>query len=530
MSVPLSTIYIMGPLPIDNRYEHSLYFNSEEDQFNYFFSKKIATFQKYTYLRKNWKLKVEADMDIATWYSYLMFRNHKNDRWWYYFITKVEYVNDETVELTLELDVIQTFLFDMRLKDCFVERMHTFSDDIGEHTVDEGLETGMLTNAKQVDVEELKDMCILVLSAVTGGYSTAWAEVYDGVFSGLRVYAVLLEDYIAFGNYLDSLSEAGSIDSIVAMWMYPKNLVQMGNSTNTLHGVTGAKMDGITIPDLESVKKDLFEGYDVKNNKLYSYPFNFLYCTNNAGGSAVYRFERFIERGVGKLYFACYGALSPDADVKIAPCDYNLKGSALDANFDEGLSMGAYPSCAWDSDTYKVWLAQNQHTQSLGLTQAKISAGMGAVASVASIASGNVVGAGGGLLTAYHGFNQVQGLMAQRADMEIQPPQARGAHSATVNVANDKQTFTFYYKCLSKEYARIVDEYFTRYGYKLNRVMQPVMNARPHFTYVKTIGCLVDGYLEQEDKVKIQSIFDNGITFWKNPKEVGDYSVNNAPD
>ena len=523
MSVPLSTIYIMGHLPIDNRYEHSLYFPNESAQVEYFQTKRLTTYQKYTYLRKNWTIKVEATMSFASMFGYLGFQNGANGKWYYYFINKVEYVNDSTVELFLEMDVIQTYLFDMNFKDCFIERTHTLSDDIGEHTLDEGLEMGMLTNAKTVDISDLTDMCILVLSAVTSEYQTAWAEVYDGVFSGLRVYAVELEDYTDFGEYLDHLSANGTIDAIVGIWMYPKNLVRMSTGEQIIHNVTGARSWAINMDGLNDVKADLFEGYEPKNNKLYSYPFNFLYCSNNSGGSAVYRYERFT--GADSYTFSCFGAMAPDANVKIAPKNYN----GILTNYEEGFSLGAFPSCAWDSDTYKVWLAQNPNTHALAMTQAKIQAGAGALTALASVPMGNMTGAVGGLAMGWNALNNVQSLMAQKADMEIQPPQARGNHSATVNVANDKQTFSFYYKCLTKEYARSIDEYLTRYGYKVNRIGKPILKARNHFTYIKTSGCVVSGYeIQCEDQKQIGAIFDKGITFWVDPKEVGDYTVNNA--
>ena len=35
------------------------------------------------------------------------------------------------------------------------------------------------------------------------------------------------------------------------------------------------------------------DGYAPRNNKLLSYPYNFLYVTNNQGNSAIYRWEFF---------------------------------------------------------------------------------------------------------------------------------------------------------------------------------------------------------------------------------------------
>ena len=65
------------------------------------------------------------------------------------------------------------------------------------------------------------------------------------------------------------------------------------------------------------------------------------------------------------------------------------------------------------------------------------------------------------------------------------------------------------------------------YGYKTNRVKVPNIHARQRWTYTKTIGCNVKGECPVKHLEKIISIFDNGITFWVNPSEVGNYSLAN---
>ena len=77
------------------------------------------------------------------------------------------------------------------------------------------------------------------------------------------------------------------------------------------------------------------------------------------------------------------------------------------------------------------------------------------------------------------------------------------------------------------------------YGYQTNRVKIPNINAREHYTYVKTCGCnivsgkenendVIVGGLPTDDLHKIVSIYDNGITFWKNGNNIGNYSLDNS--
>ena len=67
------------------------------------------------------------------------------------------------------------------------------------------------------------------------------------------------------------------------------------------------------------------------------------------------------------------------------------------------------------------------------------------------------------------------------------------------------------------------------FGYATNRVKVPNRNSRPHWNYVKTIGCVVVGSVPADDMNSICSIYNNGITFWKKGTEVGNYSLDNRP-
>ena len=524
MSVPASVIHIISVPAMDNRYEHTLWFESEEKQREYFISHTLRTYDQHTYLRRNNSIKVEARAEETNGWHYLALYNGVGGKYYYYFINHVNYINDSTVELVIEMDVIQTYMFNWSLGQCFVERTHVTSDKLGEHTIEEGLETGPLVDCK-VTKYSFNDLCILVLTAVDSDVNSAYSNVYDGVFSGLRIYAVDLADYKDFGTYLDHLSTTGKIDAIVNMWMYPKSLVRIQgewSSDSLLKTVIGRAVTVETEIDNSFAVPGKFQGYDPDNRKLYAYPYSMIYVTNNMGGSAVIRNERFNDPEEAGHTFKMFGALSADSGVKCVPKKYNGNIEA----YDNGLTLGSFPTCGWDSDTYKVWLAQNQNSQDLAIQQAKITAGAGALMAVGSVATGNVMGAMGGLGTAYHALTQVQNIMAQRADMEVQPPQARGNQSSNINLANGIHGFTFYHKTITAEYARAIDDYFNRYGYKVNRVMVPSLKNREKFTYVKTVGCTVAGNVPAEDRVKIGNIFDNGITFWADPLVVGYYGNN----
>ena len=77
------------------------------------------------------------------------------------------------------------------------------------------------------------------------------------------------------------------------------------------------------------------------------------------------------------------------------------------------------------------------------------------------------------------------------------------------------------------EMARIIDNYFSMFGYRVNQVKVPNITGRRNWNYVKTIGCYIDADIPQDDLNEIKLMFDKGITLWHNPATFADYSQNN---
>lgn len=522
MSTPTSVINVCSGVLLNNDYIHTIWFSDHSAQLAYFAGKVVKTFSAYTYIRKSWSLKVDATMEQARTWTYLYFQNG-NGKTYYYFINNIEYVNDNTVELFIEMDVMQTYLHEHTLHRCFVEREHSASDNVGDNVVDESLELGeLITNAKEnVAMQDLVALVITSVepeSAVSGGSDDDNAIIgrtYDGIFSGLAVYAVEPDDYYQFA--VDLWSSAKLNEGVVSIWMYPKALVTLHGDLEWGAEVVYKRVAGAGTLSISAQRTTVLDGYTPRNKKLLTYPYNMLYVSNNAGGAGVFKYERFSNQAL--CAFRLCGAISPEGNTKLYPVAYN--GQTI--NYDEGIMGGTYPTCAWNQDIYKLWLAQNQHSQALSM----VTSGVQIVAGMAALAGTGGMGAlaGGGLIA--NGASTIANTLAQHKDMELQPPQAKGSFSSSINVVNEHQTFTIMAKSVDAYHAKIIDEYFDLYGYKTNRVKIPNRNVRENWTYCKTIGCHVSGGLCTDDLRKIQSIYDNGITFWKNGDSIGSYGLSN---
>ena len=83
---------------------------------------------------------------------------------------------------------------------------------------------------------------------------------------------------------------------------------------------------------------------------------------------------------------------------------------------------------------------------------------------------------------------------------------------------------------VTQENARVIDDFFDRFGYAIERVQTPAIRTRPHWNYIKTNGLNMSSQNVPADYVeKIKAIHDTGVTYWKAHDEIGNYALNNAP-
>ena len=142
----MTKINLLSLPTLDNTYQNTIDFTNISGQ-NQWFTNKV---------RKTVDGNFKADTELETLalnttyteikkYDYLFFTDADGKRL-YYFIMNKKYNTASTSEVTLELDVLQTYMFDYKFMDSFVDRMHVDrwkTDETGtikptEEYVDEG--------------------------------------------------------------------------------------------------------------------------------------------------------------------------------------------------------------------------------------------------------------------------------------------------------------------------------------------------------------------------------------------------------
>ena len=121
----LSKLQLLKINFLNNTYENTIDFASEDAQNTYFASKVFTSIDlgdDYAYIRERQQIVVDFTKDQLQGVNYLRFNN--NNKWWYAFIISKDYVNESCTQITFEIDVMQTFMFDYTIDEGFVIREH----------------------------------------------------------------------------------------------------------------------------------------------------------------------------------------------------------------------------------------------------------------------------------------------------------------------------------------------------------------------------------------------------------------------
>lgn len=223
-------------------------------------------------------------------------------------------------------------------------------------------------------------------------------------------------------------------------------------------------------------KPTTLNGYTPKNKKLLTFPYCYVNLSNNNGTSNSYAYELFNSDDSipnNQVMFNFKGVPSIGASIKATPYNYKLID---EDNEDEGISGGKYPTLGWSQDAFTNWLTQNAVNIGLGLASNLLSI-------VGGIATGNPISATGGLISGSMG---IASQLGQIYEHSLVPNTAKGnVNVGDINICSDANSFYIYQMSIRQEYAQIIDDYFTRFGYKINRVKLPNINNRPYWNYLE---------------------------------------------
>ena len=507
---PITTVYLCS-VPLDIKHKNTIYFEDASSQYKYFASKQVIVYSIFNYQRKEGIISVPDVIDNIYNCNYVMYQNaNYGTKWFYAFIKNMTYENGGTTNIEIELDVIQTWLFNYNVLPSFVEREHVTNDSEGLHTIPENLETGEYFCNEQIRDTRLQSLgIILAYSDYANSKYNVEGNVYGGVYSGMKYsyFPYTEEGITALNLVLTNYDKDAKAEGINSIFMCPVHLIfdpdgeQPGACTL---GRTWKPYDyNITV-----TKNTKLNGYTPRNKKLLCYPYNYLYVSNNNGGSVLYQYEKF---NTNNCEFEVQGCVTPGMSIKLHPMYYNNLG----VNHDEGLNLGKYAVCCWNSDAFTNWLTANG-------VNSLISVGSSALSIAAGVVTGNPLAIGGGVI----GVAQSLASVNQASKM---PDQIKGnSNCGDVITGGKNKCYLFHKMSIKKEYAEIIDGFFDSYGYQVNSFKVPNTNHMKRYWYTKTKDANITGSIPLNDLDKIKECYDNGITFWKDTTNIGIYPTSNS--
>lgn len=516
---PDSWVRLISNIPIDKKHTNTLFFSDLSQQKKFFNSGAYSNVytDKLSYQRVN-RNTIRLELSIIKTYNrnYLVFYNSNYEKKFYYgFIDSINYINENCVEITYTIDVIQTYFFDYSISG-FVEREHTLTDEIGDNILPENVNCGEYVYNDYSPVLVMNDMCVII--AITDTSTAVDGSLYDGIYGSADLWVYSSTDVQGInGKIADYLQ---SPDSILSIYMCPRALITDAELPTTHKLSYGASALIRNIEKTPITTDEQLDGYKPNNHKLYTYPYCFYNIDNASGASLPLRYE-FFDKLTPTLEIG--GTITQPVVVTLRPCSY--KGVAGKSELGgytslntESLQLASYPQCSWNNDSFQAWIAQNSVPLLVG--------------TASNILGGSINGAltGGAVGAVVGGVSGVIGLISQGYQASISADVSRGSfNNGGANVAMGKQQFYGGRMSVTYDYAKMIDGYFTMYGYAVNEVKRPSRHNRENFTYVKMRDATATGSAPASALREIEEIYNNGIRFWVDPSKVGNYLVSNKP-
>ena len=589
---PMTDVHFLSNAPVDYQMNNVLWLASEQEEANFFLSKTKFSFDSCRAVNNDgdpWEITVPltdgSTLDDYYNCNYLMWRNPQfSNKWFYAYIGTPRPASAGSVTVPFQVDYWQTWHWSCEFPATMVRRETVKNDTIGANLIEENVETGEFvispvdigsTTYTGIGTDIIEESgwvttpCVLI--AYTYKPSETTAETDPGTyiinavkdasdsfsyklsniapsFAGGRFQQGIYQacNFIAFevdttdhdkldaaiqsvNSYLQKLVDGVMIHSVQILRMIPKFMAP----------ASGVQPINSAYPRVNNIKgkasPTTFGSYTPNNNKLYTQQFNYLVIDNGAGAQMEMGYEYFkgdSKQGVPARTptFRLYSQLSNSPACRLIP--YSYKGPSDRENPLYSLELNTYPQCSYSYNEMRADYFANQNSYAVkgvrGVSDALFNT-IGAVASITeSAATLNPVGMVSGIAQIANTALDAADTIAKQKDRARIPNEVVGLSDSNIQFAIGRMSFIEYRMQVQSYYAKIIDNYFTAYGYAINDIKKPELNTRTRFNFIWTQGANVLGDLPTEAKNVINRQMDAGLRIWHDPSAWMDYSVKNT--
>lgn len=326
-------VRLLSNVPFNVSYNNVRDFENANEQLSYFLQFKKYELDNNTYQRVNKNsIQLEITYDEMLEVNYLMFQNEENGKWYYAFITNYTYISPNVTRIDYQIDVFQTYLFEMEFKTSYIERRHTRRfDDNGFpviNTLEEGLDYG--SDYQIVDMQKFEQCentiwCVVISKVALESIPSFkyGGSTIGGIQTPLYFYILPID--ITTGNSLtisvngggampfNPLSDlfnlfstnADFVGSIVTMYYtsyVPLPVTRSGNIINVPSGfIDRVSIGGYYFPkvlNFQNITRNLHVYDNIYSNfpkysesKLYMYPYSICEISDMSGNTFTMKME-----------------------------------------------------------------------------------------------------------------------------------------------------------------------------------------------------------------------------------------------
>lgn len=581
-TIPLSAtnVRFMSNVPFTNDYKDVRYFDNISQQLEYFSNRTTVHSMTQCSFQRNDKInyiKANASINKLYFTNYVSFQNPEfSNKTFYAFVTKLEYVNNNLTNVYFELDVFQTWKFDVSFKQSFVEREHTRMFDANGNplvnTLDEGLAYGSdyVTVSDQVIMPSIWQYLVIITNKQIAvrddniNSPIARTKRYVGSPTALFYYILPYRRDTQGVPSFDGV-QLVNLDLLTALISEDTNIV------NTIQGMYFTDYIGIlfnetnpnNIPLTDSVRPRL-ERVKVITDDKGEFRLLYVKSTDTFEEKRIFPsgkvYDSYTRSSEGKLFMYPYTLTEIDdfkgnrltlknEFINSSELNIRVKGSIGDSNkisyevlryLNTGDSQASYQNSIIDNSPNTVPIVTDYGAAMMqgsrnSLQTRKDNAQKEAFSNIYSgVATGvsqwyNPLGAvASGTDTIQKGatkfYSEVANINAKLQDAVNVPPSVSnmGGNSSFEN-GNGFQGIRIIKKEITQENRNRLENFFNMFGYKVSQTKVPNLHTRRHWNYVKTLGVTITSRINNEDLQEFKNIFDNGVTLWHND-DIGDYS------
>lgn len=366
---PNTKFYLLSGVKLDHSNKNQILFNSVEEQQAFFKNYIYETVEHGTYQRKTvGVINVPFGFDHIASCNYVMWQNADvSNKWYYAFILSIKYVNPNTAQIIYDLDVFQTYMFDVEFKECYINRQHEKRYQDSSSTLHpvvnkeiEDLDYGnAYRTVMELDIQQIPNVSFMVFGYVGDLEAGLGGKLINRIPLSISylispVYVSHSEDTIphvtftfngteltSCGTALDRFrNDTKLVNSLVSAKLYPFlpgkiNYSYDGNTCNLTSDYYNREYlmtsDNLSFMVAKWDKNFLTQPHDIggkynylpsyQESKLMMFPYSYGVLTNKRGDDFIVKLEDIDGENINLLF---QGDISNEPKIGYIVCNYNV--------------------------------------------------------------------------------------------------------------------------------------------------------------------------------------------------------------